>query len=138
MNGPSVLARNASEAITEIDRFDQLRNTLGYPTDGVVLRVDDFALQDQLGVTASQALPPPLGHKSVEVCSSSKCQPKLLVWLNGSRATEISPPGATMAPVLLGGHHEVQHASLHNIEEIERKDIRIGDTVLVEKAGEII
>ena len=46
-------------------------------------------------------------------------------------------PRATMAPVFLAGT-TVQHASLHNIEEIERKDIRIGDTVLVEKAGEII
>ena len=132
VNGPSVLARNASEAITEIDRFDQLRHTLGYPTDGVVLRVDEFALQDQLGVT-SRAPRWAIAWKF----AAEQAPTKLLdvEWQVGKGGT--LTPRATMAPVFLAGT-TVQHASLHNIEEIERKDIRIGDTVLVEKAGEII
>ena len=121
-----------SEAITEIDRFDQLRYTLGYPTDGVVLRIDDFALQDQLGVT-SRAPRWAIAWKF----AAEQAPTKLLdvEWQVGKGGT--LTPRATMAPVFLAGT-TVQHASLHNIEEIERKDIRIGDTVLVEKAGEII
>ena len=132
VNGPSVLARNASEAITEIDRFDQLRNTLGYPTDGVVLRVDDFATQDQLGVTSRSP------RWAIAWKFAAEQAPTKLLdveWQVGKGGT--LTPRATMAPVFLAGT-TVQHASLHNIEEIERKDIRIGDTVLVEKAGEII
>ena len=132
VNGPSVLARNAFEAITEIDRFDQLRYTLGYPTDGVVLRIDDFALQDQLGVT-SRAPRWAIAWKFAAEQAPTKLMD--VEWQVGKGGT--LTPRATMAPVFLAGT-TVQHASLHNIEEIERKDIRIGDTVLVEKAGEII
>ncbi|MBL22146.1 MAG: DNA ligase (NAD(+)) LigA [Phycisphaerae bacterium] len=132
VNGPSVIARRASEAMAEIDRFDQLRHTLGYPTDGVVLRVDDFDLQDKLGVT-SRAPRWAIAWKF----AAEQAPTKLLdvEWQVGKGGT--LTPRATMAPVFLAGT-TVQHASLHNIEEIERKDIRIGDTVLVEKAGEII
>ena len=132
VNGPSVLVRGASEAVSEIGRFDQLRHTLGYPTDGVVLRIDDFALQDQLGLT-SRAPRWAIAWKF----AAEQAPTRLLdvEWQVGKGGT--LTPRATMAPVFLAGT-TVQHASLHNIEEIERKDIRIGDTVLVEKAGEII
>ena len=132
VNGPSVLAQCASEAIAEIDRFDQLRTTLGYPTDGVVLRVDEFACQEQLGVTARAP------RWALAWKFAAEQAPTTLLdveWQVGKGGT--LTPRATMAPVFLAGT-TVQHASLHNIEEIERKDIRIGDTVLIEKAGEII
>ncbi len=132
VNGPSVLVRGASEAVSEIGRFDQLRHKLGYPTDGVVLRVDDFALQDQLGLTSRAP------RWAIAWKFAAEQAPTTLLdveWQVGKGGT--LTPRATMAPVFLAGT-TVQHASLHNIEEIERKDIRIGDTVLVEKAGEII
>ena len=98
----------------------------------MVLRIDDFALQDQLGVT-SRAPRWAIAWKF----AAEQAPTKLLdvEWQVGKGGT--LTPRATMAPVFLAGT-TVQHASLHNIEEIERKDIRIGDTVLVEKAGEII
>lgn len=132
VNGPSVLVQGASEALSEVGRFDQLRHKLGYPTDGVVLRVDDFALQDQLGHTSRAP------RWAIAWKFAAEQAPTTLLdveWQVGKGGT--LTPRATMAPVFLAGT-TVQHASLHNIEEIERKDIRIGDTVLVEKAGEII
>ena len=132
VNGPSVLVRTAAHAIDEIERFDQLRSTLGYATDGVVLRVDNFAAQEKLGVT-SRAPRWAIAWKF----AAEQAPTKLLdvEWQVGKGGT--LTPRAVMEPVFLAGT-TVQHASLHNIEEIERKDIRIGDTVLVEKAGEII
>ena len=132
VNGPSVLVRTAAHAIAEIERFDQLRSTLGYATDGVVLRVDNFAAQEKLGVT-SRAPRWAIAWKF----AAEQAPTKLLdvEWQVGKGGT--LTPRAVMEPVFLAGT-TVQHASLHNIEEIERKDIRIGDTVLVEKAGEII
>lgn len=132
VNGPSVLVQSAADAINEIDRFDQLRHSLGYPTDGVVLRVDDFATQDQLGVTSRSP------RWAIAWKFAAEQAPTKLLdveWQVGKGGT--LTPRAIMEPVFLAGT-TVQHASLHNIEEIERKDIRIGDTVLVEKAGEII
>ncbi|MDP7401581.1 MAG: NAD-dependent DNA ligase LigA, partial [Phycisphaerales bacterium] len=132
VNGPSVLVQSAADAINEIDRFDQLRHSLGYPTDGVVLRVDDFATQDHLGVTSRSP------RWAIAWKFAAEQAPTKLLdveWQVGKGGT--LTPRAIMEPVFLAGT-TVQHASLHNIEEIERKDIRIGDTVLVEKAGEII
>ena len=132
VNGPSVLARTASQAMTEIHTFDSLRSTLGYPTDGVVLRVDDFLVQAHMGST-SRAPRWAIAWKF----AAEQAPTRLLEveWQIGKGGT--LTPRATMEPVQLAGT-TVRHASLHNIEEIERKDIRLGDTVLVEKAGEII
>ena len=132
VNGPSVLVRTAAHAIAEIERFDQLRSTLGYATDGVVLRVDNFAAQEKLGVTSRSP------RWAIAWKFAAEQAPTKLLdveWQVGKGGT--LTPRAVMEPVFLAGT-TVQHASLHNIEEIERKDIRIGDTVLVEKAGEII
>ena len=98
----------------------------------MVVRVDSFAQQEQLGETA----------KAPRWCIAFKypaeqAQTHLLgvEWQVGKGGT--LTPRATMEPVLVSGT-TVQHATLHNVEEIRRKDIRIGDRVVVEKAGEII
>jgi DNA ligase (NAD+) len=124
--------RGIEEVIQAVEAFRGVRGSLPYGVDGMVIRVDRFDLQDQLGVTS----------KSPRWCIAYKYPAeqgvtKLLQvdWQVGKNGT--LTPRATMAPVFLAGT-TVSHATLHNIEEIKRKDIRIGDTVIIEKAGEII
>jgi len=124
--------RGIDEVIQTVETFRGRRATLPYGVDGMVIRVDRFDLQDQLGVTS----------KSPRWCIAYKYPAeqgvtKLLKvdWQVGKNGT--LTPRATMEPVFLAGT-TVSHATLHNIEEIRRKDIRIGDTVIIEKAGEII
>ena len=121
-----------SEVVEAIEQFDGERGEVGFAIDGMVVRVDDFAQQEQLGVTA----------KAPRWCIAFKypaeqAKTRLLAvdWQVGKGGT--LTPRATMEPVFVSGT-TVQHATLHNIEEIRRKDIRIGDQVVVEKAGEII
>jgi len=118
--------------IETIEQFSEQRATIGYGVDGMVIRVDRFDLQQQLGATS----------KAPRWCIAYKYpaeqgMTKLLKvdWQVGK--TGALTPRATMEPILLAGT-TVQHATLHNLDEITRKDIRIGDTVVIEKAGEII
>ncbi len=115
-----------------IESFATTRAELDYAVDGVVVRVDDFAQQAALGATS----------KAPRWCIAYKYPAERATtvleqvdWQVGKGGT--LTPRATMAPVFLAGT-TVSHATLHNIEEIRRKDIRIGDTVVIEKAGEII
>jgi DNA ligase (NAD+) len=115
-----------------IEKFDKKRPSLKYQVDGAVVKVDRYDLQEELGYTS----------KFPRWCIAYKYaaeqgQTKLLKvdWQVGK--TGKLTPRATMEPVFLAGT-TVQHATLHNLGEIQRKDIRIGDTVVIEKAGEII
>ena len=115
-----------------IETFDAQRHSLGYGVDGVVVKVDRYDLQDQLGATS----------KSPRWCIAYKypaeqATTRLLRvdWQVGKSGR--LTPRAVMEPVFLAGS-TVQHASLHNLGEVRRKDIRVGDTVVIEKAGEII
>ena len=123
---------STDDLLAWLDAFADTRSSLGYGVDGMVIRVDDFAQQAALGSTS----------KAPRWCVAYKypAQQKQTVllevnWQVGRNGT--LTPRATLKPVEIAGT-TVQHATLHNIEEIRRKDIRIGDTVLVEKAGEII
>ena len=120
------------EMVSFIEAFKDVRGDLGYGVDGMVVRVDSFISQSQLGTTS----------KSPRWCIAFKYpaeqgRTKLLEveWWVGRNGT--LTPRATMEPIQLAGT-TVSHATLHNIEEIRRKDIRLGDDVLIEKAGEII
>lgn len=120
------------EVVTTIEHFNEQRTELGYGVDGMVIRVDRFDQQQRLGSTS----------KAPRWCIAYKYPAEQGVtrlmrvdWQVGK--TGALTPRATMDPVFLAGT-TVQHATLHNIEEILRKDIRIGDTVVIEKAGEII
>ena len=115
-----------------IESFQDKRSTLGYATDGVVIKIDDHALQEQLGAT-SKAPRWCIAYKYAAEQATTVL--KEVVWQVGK--TGKLTPRATMDPVFLAGT-TVQHATLHNLDKIERKDIRIGDTVVIEKAGEII
>ena len=124
--------RSIDEAIEVIGNFDVQRHDMPYAVDGMVVRVDGFEQQDVLGSTS----------KAPRWCVAYKYPAEQgrthllsVQWQVGKNGT--LTPRATMEPVALAGT-TVQHATLHNIEEIRRKDIRVGDLVLVEKAGEII
>ncbi|QQE11006.1 NAD-dependent DNA ligase LigA [Planctomycetota bacterium] len=124
--------KSIKDALNFIHNFDETRNTLDYATDGAVIKVDDFEQQQTLGVTS----------KFPKWCvaykyAAEQAETKLLKveWQVGK--TGRITPRATMEPVFLAGT-TVQHATLHNFGEISRKDIHIGDTVIIEKAGEII
>ena len=120
------------EVLDAVQSFEQIRKSLGYGVDGMVLRIDSFELQEKLGSTS----------KSPRWCIAFKYpaeQGKTTLlsvdWQVGKNGT--LTPRATMEPIELAGS-VVSHATLHNIDEIHRKDIRVGDRVIVEKAGDII
>jgi DNA ligase (NAD+) len=120
------------EVVEHVEAFAHERAELGFGVDGMVIRVDRFELQAALGSTAKA----PRWAIAFKY-PAEKAKTKLLAvdWQVGKGGT--LTPRATMEPVFVAGT-TVQHATLHNIEEIRRKDIRIGDTVVIEKAGEII
>lgn len=126
------VCENLDEVLAVIKKFDTLRHDLPYETDGAVIKVNQTNLRDQLGST-SKFPRWAIAYKF----EAEQAQTKLNdISLQVGRLGTITPV-AELEPVLLAGT-TVKRASLHNEEEIHRKDIRIGDTVLVEKAGEII
>lgn len=125
-------ARTPAEAVEAIHSLDTMRHDFSYETDGAVLKVDAFAQREILGFTA----------KFPRWAMAYKYQPEQAETLLHDITIQVGRTGvltpvAELEPVFLSGT-TVSRATLHNQEEIERKDIRIGDTVLVEKAGEII
>ncbi len=131
--GPhTTTAKTPEDVLEAIEAFDKLRHTLDYATDGMVVRVNSFAQQDALGTTA----------KSPRWCiaykyAAQRAQTKLLSVDHQVGKTGKITPRAVMQPVLLAGT-TVQHATLHNYGTVRKKDIRLADTLEIEKAGEII
>lgn len=121
------------EEITEfINRFEKTRADFPYGTDGVVISVDDLNLQDTLGVVGKAprymvAYKYP-AEKATTIVKNIK--------VNVGR-TGVLTPLAIFSPTLVAGS-TVSKATLHNMDQIERLDIRIGDTVVIEKAGDVI
>jgi len=131
----SLLAHQADSIdgiIREIEWFRDQRAKLPYGVDGMVIRVDRFDQQQKLGAT-SKAPRWAIAYKYPAEQGVTKLTK--VDWQVGKGGT--LTPRATMDSIFLAGT-TVQHATLHNIEEIHRKDIRIDDTVVIEKAGEII
>ncbi len=126
------VCNNIEEVHQTISEFDELRHTLPYETDGVVIKVNQARLRDQLGSTSKF----PRWAIAYKFEAEQAATVINDITLQVGRLGTITPV-AELEPVLLAGT-TVKRASLHNEEEIHRKDIRIGDTVLVEKAGEII
>ncbi|GFE70473.1 DNA ligase, NAD-dependent [Chroococcus sp. FPU101] len=121
------------EAVQEYyQNWETERRNLPYMTDGVVVKINDFALQEQLGFT--QKFP----RWAVALKYPAEEAPTIVldISVNVGRTGAVTPL-AMMKPVLLAGT-TVQKATLHNSDRITELDIRIGDTVIIRKAGEII
>jgi DNA ligase (NAD+) len=115
-----------------LKRWDVARHDLGFDTDGVVIKVNSLRYQEELGFTAK--VPRwAIAYKFQTETATSKL---LGITYQVGRTGAITPV-AELQPVALLGT-TVKRASLHNANEIERLDVRVGDTVFVEKGGEII
>ena len=121
------------EAIfTVCDDLEARRDSLDYDIDGVVVKVNSFALQAQLGQISRS----PRWATAYKFPAIQATTTVLNILPQVGRIGTLTPV-AELAPVHIGGV-TVKSASLHNMDEIERKDIRIGDTVIVERAGDVI
>lgn len=131
-NAHSKAFATIGEVVERVEAFRDERHELEYGVDGMVVRVDRFDLQRDLGATAKA---PRWAIAFKYPAEQARTRLLRVDWQVGKGGT--LTPRATMEPVLVAGT-TVQHATLHNIEEIRRKDLRIGDAVVIEKAGEII
>jgi DNA ligase (NAD+) len=128
----SKLAKNLNEVFEFIRFWDTHRHDLPYETDGVVIKVNNLQHQDELGYTA----------KSPRWAMAYKFKAEQVTTTLNSITYQVGRTGAitpvaNLEPVQLAGTI-VKRASLHNADQIEKLDIRIGDAVFVEKGGEII
>ena len=123
---------HAQDAWKSIMELDELRHGYGYPTDGAVIKLDSFAQHAESGSTAKSP------RWAIAFKFETERQETTLedIRLQVGRTGTVTPV-AWLKPVQLAGT-QVSRASLHNADEIARKDIRIEDRVIVEKAGEII
>ncbi len=118
--------------INEINDIAERRGELGFDIDGVVIKVNSFAQREKLGSTAKA----PRWAAAYKFPPEKKKTKLTDIVLNVGR-TGVLTPNAVLEPVRLAGT-TVSKATLHNIDFIRERDIRIGDTVIVQKAGEII
>ena len=114
------------------DKIEKLRNKINFDIDGIVYKVNNFSLQKRLGNVAN-APRWAVAHKFLATNGISKV---LNIDIQIGRTGALTPV-AKIAPVNIGGV-VVSNATLHNEDEINRKDIRVGDTVLIERAGDVI
>lgn len=126
------LCKNVKEAIEYCKEWDEKRFSLDYATDGVVIKVNDTLVQQEMGFTS----------RAPKWATAFKFPPeevttKLLAIEESVGKTGAITPVAILEPVQLGGS-TVARASLHNFDEVGRLDVRIGDRVYIKKAAEII
>ena len=131
-NQPVIYADSLEETRAAVQQVNELRRDLGYGTDGAVIKLDNIALRESLGSTARA----PRWAAAFKYLPEQKETVLRGISIQVGR-TGVLTPVAELEPVQLSGT-TVSRATLHNQDEIERKDIRIGDTVLMEKSGEII
>lgn len=118
--------------IAAVEELGRIRHDFSYETDGAVVKLDDLRLRSDLGST-SKAPRWAIAYKY----EPEQAETKLRAITVQVGRTGVLTPVAELEPVFVAGS-TVSRATLHNEEEIARKDIRIGDTVIVEKAGEVI
>jgi len=124
--------RNIEEVFSYLTHWGEARHELGYDTDGVVIKVNSFRYQEELGFTAKVPRWAIAYKFQTETASSTL----LGITYQVGRTGAITPV-AELQPVQLLGT-TVKRASMHNANEIERLDVRVGDAIFVEKGGEII
>lgn len=123
---------NVDEILEYAKQWESRRTSLGFPIDGLVIKVDRFDHREILGYT-SKAPRWAISYKYEAEEATTKL---LSVTFQVGKTGKVTPV-AELDPVLLAGT-TVQRASLHNFDEIQRKDVRVGDMVVIQKAGEII
>lgn len=126
------IAETVEEALAAIRELEGIRHDFPYETDGAVLKVDLLAQREQLGST-SKAPRWAMAYKY----EPERARTRLREITIQVGRTGVLTPVAELDPVVVSGS-KVSRATLHNEEEIHRKDIRVGDQVLIEKAGEVI
>lgn len=124
--------QDVDDILHYIERYQEERQGLPYDIDGIVIKANEFSIQEQAGFTARSprwaiAYKFPAEEAETTVLS--------IDWTVGR--TGVVTPTAIMEPVLLDGS-TVQRATLHNVDMIQKKDVRPGDQVLIRKAGDII
>ena len=132
VSGHSRKCKDIEEVIEYIQEWDTKRHSLPFPTDGVVVKVDQYAIQTELGFTA----------KTPKWAVAYKFKPEEALTKVESIDYQVGRTGAVtpvanLSPVQLSGT-VVKRATLHNADQMEILDIRVGDSVYVEKGGEII
>jgi DNA ligase (NAD+) len=132
VNTEAKLLGNLIEIEKMYEELQKKRNSLPYDIDGVVIKVNDKRMQRELGSTAKA----PRWARAYKFPAEQKTAQILDIQLQIGRTGAITPV-AHLSPTLLAGT-TVTRATLHNADEIERLDVRIGDTVVLQKAGDII
>ena len=115
-----------------IENLDEYRKTLPFNTDGMVIKINDRAVYDKLGIVGKT----PRGAVAFKFPAEESTTKVRDIVISIGR-TGAATPVAILDPVKVAGS-VVQHASLHNADEIARLDVRVGDTVIIYKAGDII
>jgi DNA ligase (NAD+) len=126
------LVRSMDEVWAFIQRWEEKRDSLPYEIDGIVVKVDRTSLQDELGFTG-KAPRWAIAYKYAARAGITKLED---IRVQVGRTGKLTPV-AVLAPVLIGGT-TVRNATLHNMDEIERLGVKIGDWVQVERGGDVI
>ena len=132
INPRTARCANLNEVIAYCQDLEEHRHELDYDADGVVVKVDSFRLQAELGATAHH----PRWAIAFKFTAQQATSRVLAINISVGRTGALTPT-ADLEPVHIAGV-TVSRASLHNEDEIRRKDIRVGDQVIVERAGDVI
>jgi len=124
--------QNLDDIFSFYGQWTERRDTLGYEIDGTVIKLDDVALQDEMGSTAKS---PRWGMAYIFPARGAQTVLRQIL-LQVGRTGAVTPV-ADLEPVGIGGI-TVTRATLHNADELGRKDIRVGDTVEIERGGDVI
>jgi len=126
------LCADLDEVLEFVEAWRERRRTLDYETDGIVVKVDALQQQDRLGATSKAP------RWAIAFKFPAMGKPTLLREIRVQIGrTGTATPVAVLDPVVVAGS-TVSRATLHNLDEVRRKDVRVGDTVIVEKGGDVI
>ena len=132
VNAHNKLVNGIDEIESHHKKLESIRSTLDYDIDGIVYKIDDISLQKRLGNTSNS----PRWATAYKFSSEKAISRIKNILIQVGRTGAITPV-AKIEPVTVGGV-VVSNATLHNQDEILRKDIRIGDTIVIQRAGDVI
>ena len=124
--------QSIDDVVRHCESWVQKRESLPYEIDGIVMKIDDLRLQEQLGYAGLE----PRWAIAFKFPPTQRTTKLLSIEVNVGRTGSMNPY-AVLEPVIIGGA-TIKLATLHNEEDIWRKDVRVGDTVIVQRAGDVI